>query len=249
MNGYTQLFLFLLSFFRDIIYFTSLNLTLQRNFNMDNYSIKLNNVSKSFKLDTKMGFSKLLKRATNLKQQKSILAIDEVSFTVPKGEVLSIIGFNGSGKSTLLRIIAGVYKPTSGYVNVNGSLSPLMQLGAGFQLDLDAGENIIMNGMLLGISKPIIEGKVENIIEYAELEKFSNMKLKYYSSGMRSRLAFATAIQINPDILLVDEILAVGDKDFQKKSYESLPSYMQHTTFRRFQIFLTEFCYLIKVKM
>jgi len=192
---------------------------------MDINSVELNNVSKSFKLDTKQGISKLIKRTTNFKEQKSILALDAISFTVPKGEVLSIIGLNGSGKSTLLRTIAGVYKPDSGYVKVNGSLSPLMQLGAGFQLELNAHENIVMNGMLLGISKPDIEDKVENILEFAELERFSNMKLKHYSSGMKTRLAFATAIQIDPDILLVDEILAVGDKDFQKKSYESFLSF------------------------
>jgi len=192
---------------------------------MDNNSLEVNNVSKSFKLDTKQGIWKLIKKTTNSKQQKSILALDSISFTVPKGEVLSIIGLNGSGKSTLLRTIAGVYKPDSGYVKVNGSLSPLMQLGAGFQLELNASENIVMNGMLLGISKSDIEDKVENILEFAELERFSNMKLKHYSSGMKSRLAFATAIQIDPDILLVDEILAVGDKDFQKKSYESFLSF------------------------
>jgi len=192
---------------------------------MDNNSLEVNNVSKSFKLDTKQSIWKLIKKTTNSKQQKSILALDGISFSVPKGEVLSIIGLNGSGKSTLLRTIAGVYKPDSGYVKVNGSLSPLMQLGAGFQLELNAIENIVMNGMLLGISKPDIEDKVENILEFAELERFSNMKLKHYSSGMKSRLAFATAIQIDPDILLVDEILAVGDKDFQKKSYESFLSF------------------------
>jgi len=192
---------------------------------MNNISLELNNVSKSFKLDTEKGILNSIKKTSNFKQQKSILALDGISFTVPKGEVLSIIGLNGSGKSTLLRTIAGVYKPDSGYVKVNGSLSPLMQLGAGFQLELNASENIVMNGMLLGISKPDIEDKVGNILEFAELERFSNMKLKQYSSGMKSRLAFATAIQIDPDILLVDEILAVGDKDFQKKSYETFLSF------------------------
>jgi len=196
---------------------------------MENNSLVVNNISKSFKLDTKKGgLSKLFHTATNLKQQKSILALDGISFTVPKREVLSIIGLNGSGKSTLLRIIAGVYKPDSGYVKVNGSLSPLMQLGSGFQQDLDARENIIMNGMLLGISKPDIEEKVEQIIEYAELKKFSHMKIRYYSSGMKSRLAFATAMQIEPDILLVDEIFSVGDKNFREKSFETFLSFKKN---------------------
>ena len=194
---------------------------------MDNFSIQLNNVSKSFKLDNKKGLTKLLKSSTNSKQQKSILALDNISFTVSKGEVLSIIGLNGSGKSTLLRIIAGVYKPNSGYVKINGSLSPLMQLGTGFQLDLVARDNIIMNGMLLGLPKSSIMEKVKGIIEFAELEKFSQMKLKHYSSGMRVRFAFSTALETNPDIILMDEALAVGDKPFREKSFEAFQSFRE----------------------
>ena len=117
-----------------------------------------------------------------------------------------------------------MYRPDLGSVKVNGRFSPLMQLGAGFQNELDASENIIINGMLLGLSKNKIESKVENIIDYAELKQFSNLKLKYYSTGMRSRLAFSIAMQIDSDILLVDEILSVGDKEFQKKSYETFLS-------------------------
>ncbi len=152
------------------------------------------------------------------------MALDGISFSVKEGEVLGIIGLNGSGKSTLLRIIAGVYTPNSGSVQINGNMSSLMQLGTGFQNDLDARENIIMNGMLLGLSKSKITGMVEKIIKFAELENFSNLQLKHYSSGMRSRLAFSTAMQIDSDILLVDEILSVGDKEFQKKSYDAFLS-------------------------
>ena len=194
---------------------------------MEDIVISVNKVSKTFKLDKPLGVSKIVNQSSN-NQNKILEALNEITFTVPKGEVLGIIGLNGSGKTTLLRVIAGVYKPTSGYVEVNGRLSPLLQLGTGFQGDLDARDNIIMNGMLLGISKSDITKKVENIIQYAELEKFVNMKLKHYSTGMKARLAFATAMQIDPDILLVDEVLAVGDKDFQKKSYETFLSFRKN---------------------
>lgn len=188
---------------------------------MEDIVIQVKNVSKIFKLDKPLELS----NQSNSGQQKTLKALDDISFNVTKGEVLGIIGLNGSGKTTLLRIIAGVYKPNSGSVKMKGRLSPLLQLGTGFQGDLDARENIIMNGMLLGISKSEIKKKVNHIIQYAELERFVNMKLKYYSAGMRARLAFATAMQINPDILLVDEVLAVGDENFQKKSYETFLSF------------------------
>ena len=188
---------------------------------MEDIVIQVKNVSKIFKLDKPL----VLSNQSNSGQQKTLKALDDISFNVTKGEVLGIIGLNGSGKTTLLRIIAGVYKPNSGSVKMKGRLSPLLQLGTGFQGDLDARENIIMNGMLLGISKSEIKKKVNHIIQYAELERFVNMKLKYYSAGMRARLAFATAMQINPDILLVDEVLAVGDENFQKKSYETFLSF------------------------
>jgi len=194
---------------------------------MEDIAISVNKVSKIFKLDKPLSVSKIVNQSSN-NQNKILEALNEITFTVHKGEVLGIIGLNGSGKTTLLRVIAGVYKPTSGYVEVNGRLSPLLQLGTGFQGDLDARDNIIMNGMLLGISKSDITKKVENIIRYAELEKFVNMKLKHYSTGMKARLAFATAMQIDPDILLVDEVLAVGDKDFQKKSYETFLSFRKN---------------------
>jgi len=190
---------------------------------MNEIAIYVKNISKIFKLSKPFGISTIIH--SNSKQQKTLTALDEITFSVNKGEVLGIIGLNGSGKTTLLRIIAGVYQPTNGTVEVNGQLSSLMQLGTGFHGDLDAGENIVMNGMLLGISKTEITANVESILEFAELEKFAYMKLKYFSSGMRARLAFATAMKIDSDILLMDEVLSVGDKDFQKKSYESFLSF------------------------
>jgi ABC-type polysaccharide/polyol phosphate transport system ATPase subunit len=187
-------------------------------------AIEVNNVTKFFKISKSKGISNLF-HGMSFKKNEKIIALNSISFTVNKGEVLGIIGTNGSGKSTLLRIIAGIYKPDIGFVKVNGSLSPLMQIGTGFQTELKAKENILMNGMLLGMSKKDIAKKIDNIMNYAELEKFSDMKLKHYSSGMRARLAFAIAMQIDPEILLVDEILSVGDKNFREKSYRTFLEY------------------------
>jgi len=190
---------------------------------MDDIAIRVENVSKEFKIVKPRGVSGLLMRADPNKY-RAFLALNGISFTVKKGEVLGIIGLNGSGKTTLLRIIAGAYKPSMGRVQIKGRLSPLMQLASGFLGELSARENIIMNGLLLGVSKSYIQNKVDDIIQYAELEEFSEMKVQHYSSGMLSRLGFSIAMQINPDILLVDEIMSVGDKDFRKKSYESFLS-------------------------
>ncbi len=203
---------------------------------MENFAVLVNNITKTFKLPKPQGEKNIFKRKLNFSGSEVFTALNEISFTVKKGEILGIIGFNGSGKTTLLRVISGVYKPDSGSVKINGQISPLLQLGAGFQGDLAAEENIIMNGMLLGLPKSSIKEKVNDIIEFAELEKFSQMKLKHYSTGMKARLTFATAMQINPDILLVDEIQAVGDINFREKSYQTFLSFKKrnktiiHTT-------------------
>ena len=190
---------------------------------MDDISIQVENISKTFKIRKPRGFSSLFMR-TNSNKFRTFLALDDVSFTVKSGEVLGIIGLNGSGKTTLLRTIAGVYKPNAGKVQVNGRFSPLMQINTGFEAELNASENIIMNGLLLGAPMSFIKENVEKIIQYAEIEKFSEMKVKNYSSGMRARLGFSIAMHTNSDILLVDEIISVGDKDFRKKSFDALLS-------------------------
>jgi len=194
---------------------------------MDELAVSVNNITKNFKIDQRKGISKITKEKSP-SSLKILTALENISFELKKGEILGILGLNASGKTTLLRVIAGVYKPDFGSVKIYGKLSPLMQLGAGFQGDLNAYENIIMNGMLLGISKSVIKKRVSKILEFSELEKFSNMKLKHFSSGMRSRLAFATAIQVDPDILLVDEILSVGDWTFRKKCYETFLSFKKN---------------------
>jgi len=192
---------------------------------LESIAIEVNNVTKFFKISRPKGISNLAK-SISLKNQ-SFKVLDSISFTVNKGDVLGIIGTNGSGKTTLLRTIAGIYKPDIGSVRINGRLSPLLQIGTGFQKEMKARENIVMNGMLLGMPKKEIENKVADILKYSELEKFSEMKLKHYSSGMRTRLAFSTAMQIDPDILLVDEILSVGDRNFREKSYRTFTSFKE----------------------
>ena len=195
---------------------------------MDEFAIQVNNISKTFNLDQRKGISKIINRTKNNNTSKKLKVLDNISFQVKAGEILGILGLNGSGKSTLLRIIAGVYHPDTGFVKINGKLSPLLQLGAGFQHELNARDNIIMNGMLMGLSKEEIQQRVEPIMRYSELEKFSNLPIKHYSSGMRARLAFSTALQVDPDILLVDEILAVGDWVFKLKSYESFLNFKKN---------------------
>jgi len=149
-------------------------------------------------------------------------ALKHVSFQVSEGEMVGIIGRNGSGKSTILKIIAGVYIPTSGGVAVNGSIAPLIELGAGFHHELTGRENILLNGLLLGLSKREILSRESQIIEFAELGDFIDVPVKQYSSGMYMRLAFAIATEVNPDILLIDEILAVGDGEFRRKCFERI---------------------------
>ena len=144
-------------------------------------------------------------------------ALDDISFEVKKGDVFGIIGTNGSGKSTLLKIIAGVLEPTEGACEINGNIAPLIELGAGFDTELSARENIYLNGALLGYSKKFIDDHFDEIVEFAEIEKFLDMPLKNYSSGMVARIAFAIATVIVPEILVVDEVLSVGDFMFQKK--------------------------------
>jgi lipopolysaccharide transport system ATP-binding protein len=149
-------------------------------------------------------------------------ALDDVSFTVRRGETFGVIGPNGSGKSTLLKILAGVLYPDSGRVRVNGKIAPFLELGVGFQPDLTARENIFLYGPIMGLTRKEIGKRYDEILDFAELRRFENMKLKNFSSGMAVRLAFATAIQTDPDILLVDEVLAVGDEAFQRKCSEKI---------------------------
>jgi len=144
-------------------------------------------------------------------------ALKDISFTVNKGEIVGILGLNGSGKSTLLKLIAGVFKPTKGSITVNGAISPLLELGAGFDFEFSAKENIYMNGAMYGHSPQYMDKIYNEILDFSELWEFENVPLKNFSSGMCARLGFAVATQVNPDILIIDEILGVGDYLFAKK--------------------------------
>ena len=151
-------------------------------------------------------------------QYEEFWALKGVSFEVKKGEVLGIIGHNGAGKSTLLKVISGILKPTTGSVQVNGAIVPMLELGSGFDFDLTGRENVFLNGAILGYSEQFLKEKYEEIVAFSELGQFIDVPLRNYSSGMVMRLAFSIATVVNPDVLIVDEILAVGDADFQEKS-------------------------------
>lgn len=157
-------------------------------------------------------------------------ALNDVSFTVEKGDIFGIVGFNGAGKSTILKVISGIIAPTEGSVAVNGSIAPMIELGAGFDMDLTARENVYLNGTVLGFSPDFLDGKYDEIIEFAELQEFQDVPVKNFSSGMIARLGFAIATVITPDILIADEILAVGDYLFQQKCEERINSMMQNGT-------------------
>jgi len=159
------------------------------------------------------------------KYYERLRVLDNISFDVKKGEMFGIVGRNGMGKTTLLRLMAGIYKPDSGSIEVNGSIIPFLGLGAGFQVEMTARSNVILYGKLLGFSKKKIKEKVDEIIKFAELEKFQDTKLKNFSSGMYARLAFSTAVQVDPEIILMDEVLSVGDIGFQKKSHDTFLSF------------------------
>lgn len=151
-------------------------------------------------------------------QHKEFWALKDVSFDVEKGEVVGIIGRNGAGKSTLLKMISGILKPTKGTIQVNGNIVPMLELGSGFDYDLSGRENVFLNGAILGYSKDFLESKFDEILAFSELGEFIDVPIRNYSSGMLMRLAFSIATVVQPEILIVDEILAVGDENFQAKS-------------------------------
>lgn len=191
----------------------------------DEVVIKVEHVSKDFILphqkansvkDIFTGITKFRNKKSNEVQH----ALKDISFEVKRGEFFGIVGRNGSGKSTLLKILAGIYQTTEGRIITNGKLVPFIELGVGFNGELTGRENVYLNGAMLGFAKQEIDALYQNIVEFAELEKFMDQKLKNYSSGMQVRLAFSMATRAKADILLVDEVLAVGDADFQRKCFE-----------------------------
>lgn len=185
--------------------------------------IKVENVSMKFDLGIDKGssFKNMFISLFDKKRRKKkeyFWALDDVSFHVKKGEVIGFVGCNGAGKSTLLKVVSGVMKPTKGSVTVNGSIAPMIELGAGFDPELTARENIYLNGAVLGYSEKFLDEKFNDIVEFSELRDFLDVPVKNFSSGMVAKLAFSISTVVDPEILIVDEILSVGDIKFQEKS-------------------------------
>jgi ABC-type polysaccharide/polyol phosphate transport system ATPase subunit len=184
-------------------------------------AIDVDRLSKEFKVDSDPSRTikeRLLAARSNTTSVHR--ALTDVSFTVAQGETFGVLGHNGSGKSTLLKIMAGTYQPTAGRVRIRGRLSALLELGAGFHPDLTGRENVYLNGSILGFNRTQIDGLFDDIVDFAGIEEFIDLQVKYYSSGMTARLGFAVATNLHPDVLLVDEVLAVGDEAFQAKCME-----------------------------
>jgi ABC-2 type transport system ATP-binding protein len=200
---------------------------------MNNEIIEISNLSISFNL-TKESIGSLKEYFINFVKRKiayeEFWALKDVSFSVDRGDVVGIVGLNGSGKSTLLKAISGILTPTVGNVKVNGTIAPLIELGAGFDMELTARENIYFNGSILGHSRKFIQEHFYDIVNFAEIEKFIDVPLKKFSSGMIARLGFAIATLVKPDILIVDEVLSVGDFKFQEKSEKKMQELMSEGT-------------------
>lgn len=192
---------------------------------MKKVDISIENLTMKFRLaNEKVDSMKeyILRRIKKDFQYTELYALNSVSFKIYSGERVGIIGHNGAGKSTLLKIISGVMRPTEGKVSVNGNIAPLLELGAGFDYDFSGSENIYLNGAILGRTKKYLDSRYNDIIEFADLGDFIHVPVKNYSSGMRAKLGFSIATQIEPDILIIDEVLGVGDEAFKQKSTKKM---------------------------
>ena len=195
--------------------------------------ITVENVSMRFRLDANHTTSLKEWAVSHLSRKqhyKEFYALKNVSFQVERGDVLGLIGRNGSGKSTMLKIISGIYKPTSGKAVTAGRVAPMLELGSGFDQELSGRENVFLNGAILGFDEGFMKAKYDEIVDYAEIRDFIDAPLKTYSSGMAMRLAFSIATVVEPEILIVDEILAVGDSAFQQKSFQRMMELMSGGT-------------------
>lgn len=190
---------------------------------MEDIAINIKDVSKKFKIPVNGHTNSLQEKFLNpfrKTEYREFQALKNLSFDVKKGEFFSVIGPNGAGKSTLLKIVSGIYIPDSGTVEVDGKLVPFLELGVGFNPELTAKENVYLNGTILGLTTKELDGYIDEIFEFAELKDFANLSIKNFSSGMSVRLAFSIAIKVKSDILVLDEVLAVGDGEFQKKCFK-----------------------------
>lgn len=195
--------------------------------------IEVNHVSLCYRMPAERvsGMKEFLVQALQGKlQYKEFWALQDVNFSIEKGEVLGLVGANGAGKSTMLKVISGILKPTKGAVTVHGNIVPMLELGSGFDLELTGRENVFLNGAILGYPEDFLKEKYQEIVDFSELGEFIEMPLRNYSSGMITRLAFSIATVVKPDILIVDEILSVGDAAFQKKSKNRMMELMSGGT-------------------
>lgn len=195
--------------------------------------IEVNDVSMRFRManDRISSFKEFaIAKLTGKLEYKEFEALKHVSFDVQRGEVVGLIGRNGAGKSTMLKVISGILKPTEGSVTVRGNIAPMLELGSGFDFDMTGRENIFLNGAILGYSKEFLESKYQEIVDFSEIGQFMDMPLRNYSSGMIARLAFSAATVVAPEVLIVDEVLAVGDADFQEKSRRRMMELMSGGT-------------------
>ena len=195
--------------------------------------IEVNHVSLCYRMSAERvsGMKEFLVQALQGKlQYKEFWALQDVDFSIEKGEVLGLVGANGAGKSTMLKVISGILKPTKGTVTVHGNIVPMLELGSGFDMDLTGHENIFLNGAILGYSEEFLQSKYDEIVAFSELGQFIEVPIRNYSSGMLARLAFSIATVVNPEILIVDEILSVGDADFQEKSRKRMLELMSGGT-------------------
>ncbi len=195
------------------------------------HTIVLRNVHKYFFLQHQKTLKELVQAVfKNRKTLEKVHALNNISLSIEKGESVGIIGKNGAGKSTLLKLIAGVSSPTSGVITVCGKVVPLIELGAGFHPELTGKENIFLNGVILGMKESYLKEKFSEIVNFAEIGNFIDVPFKFYSTGMKMRLAFSVAVFVNPDILLLDEIMAVGDLEFQKKCLAKMEEFKRKGT-------------------
>jgi len=191
-------------------------------------AIEVENLTKVFRVLHREGSVKsaAIKRLMfKAPQRQNWTALQDISFTIPKGQTVGVIGRNGSGKSTLLTLLSGIYRPTSGRISVRGRVATLLELGAGFNHEFTGMENIFLNGAIMGFTRPELEAKLPSIIEFAEISEFIDTPVKHYSTGMIARLGFSVAVHVEPDVLLVDEVLAVGDAPFQEKCFAKIEEF------------------------